>query len=75
MNKTNHKLEISEKGEQRVICVANGLWRLQQATGFVRDKGADDGSRNHCLAWNNKGPPSDYMEAKRNAGYELRERW
>lgn len=75
MIKTNHKPEVSEKGEQRIICVANGLWRLQQATGFARDRGMDDGSNTQCLAWDNKGPPSSYDEAKRNAGYELREVW
>jgi len=75
MAKTNHKLEISEKGEQRVICVANGQWRLQRATGFEHTKGSNDRSNIECLAWNNQGSPADYAECKRNAGYELREAW
>ena len=73
--KTNHKLEISKDGTQRVICVANGLWRLQNATGFEHIRGHDDGSNTQCLAWDNQGPAMEYTEAKKAAKHELREAW
>lgn len=68
MAKTNHKLEISKDGSQRVVCVANGKWRLQKATGEAN-------TSTECNAWFNQGPPMDYLEAKLNASHELREHW
>jgi len=67
--------EISKDGTQRVICEANGLWQLQNATGFEHVKGHDDGSNSACLAWDNQGPPTEYSEAKKAAKHELREAW
>jgi len=67
--------EISKDGTQRVICGANGLWQLQNATGFEHIRGHDDGSNHHCLAWDNQGPAMEYIEAKKAAKHELREAW
>jgi len=75
MIKTNHKLEISKDGTQRVVCGANGRWRLQSSTGYERVRGTKDGSDKANLEWTNKGPPASYDECKRNASHELREGW
>ncbi len=66
--------EISEDGTQRVICAANGLWRLQNATGFEHERGRVDGSNRECLAWDNQGPAMEYTKAKKAANHELSER-
>jgi len=70
-----NKPEISKDASQRIICASNGMWRLQNATGFEHVTGRDDGSNCACHAWDNQGPAMEYSEAKKAAKHELREAW